>query len=76
MIAASRHERGLCPVPLRQLETKDSAIKPQRPFQVGDLQMDVTDADLGINRAGRFVSCHGWFFAFIHSRSSAVSQPR
>jgi hypothetical protein len=55
MIAARRHEGSLRPVPLRQLKAKDSAVKPECPLQVGDLQMDVTDADLGINRVRRFV---------------------
>jgi hypothetical protein len=50
VVAARRHERRLRPVPLRQLEAEDAAVEPQRPLQVGDLQVDVADANAGINR--------------------------
>src|SRR3954463_14443186 len=47
-----RHERRLRAVPLRQPEAEDAAVELQRPPQVGDLQVDVADADARINRAG------------------------
>ena len=51
VVAACRDERRLRAVPLRKLEAEDTALEPQRPLQVGDLQVDVADADLGINPA-------------------------
>ena len=52
VVAARRDERRLRAVPLGDLEAEDAAVEPQRPLQVGDLQVDVADADLGIDRAG------------------------
>jgi hypothetical protein len=39
-------------VPLGQLEADDSAVNPKQKIQVGGLDVDVPDADLGIDRAG------------------------
>ena len=52
VVAARRDERCLGAVPLGQLEAEDAAVEPQRPLKVGHLQVDVTDADLGIDRGG------------------------
>ena len=49
VVAAGGEERRARAVPLRQLEPEDVAVKPERPFEVGDLQMDVTDPDAGVN---------------------------
>ena len=61
MVAACGQERRLRPESLCDLEAQDAAAEPQRALQVGDLQVDVADADLGINRAGRVVLGHGGF---------------
>ena len=53
VVAARRDERRLRAVPLRQLETKDTAVERQRTFQVGDLQVDVADPGAGVDRARR-----------------------
>lgn len=53
VVPSRRDERGLCAVPLGQLEAKDAAVEPQRPLQVGDLQMDVADLHLRVDRGGR-----------------------
>ena len=36
-------------MPLRQFKTQNTAIKIQRPLQVGDLEMHVTNANSGVN---------------------------
>ncbi len=43
MIAAGRNERRAGPL-LHQLEAEHAAIKSQRAFEVGDLEMDMADA--------------------------------
>ena len=43
MVSAGGHERRLRTVPLRELETQHTDIEPERPFEVRDLEMDVTD---------------------------------
>ena len=50
MISASRDKGGASTPALRQLEPENAAIEFQRSFQVGDLEMDVTDSNLRINR--------------------------
>ena len=52
MIATRRNERGLRAEFLLQFKTQDAAVKFQRAFEVGDFQMNVADADAGINRPG------------------------
>jgi len=49
VIAAGGNKRGLSPIPLRQFKAEDAAVKPNRPFQVRDLQVDVSNADAGMN---------------------------
>jgi hypothetical protein len=51
VVAASRNEGCLDTVPLGQLEADDSAVYPKQKIQVGGLDVDVPDADLGIERA-------------------------
>ncbi len=53
VVATCRHERRLRAESLRHLEAENAAVESQRPFKVGDLQMDVADADLRIDRARR-----------------------
>ena len=43
VIAAGRNERRTGAHPLHQLEAEHAAIKPQRAFEVGDLEMDMPD---------------------------------
>jgi hypothetical protein len=58
VVAARRHERRLSAVSLRDLEAEDAAVKPQRTLQVGHLQMDVTDADEGIEGRSQLFGIH------------------
>ncbi len=46
VMASCGNERRLGPVPLRDLEAEDAAVEPDRPFQVGHLEVDMTDPDL------------------------------
>jgi len=50
VIAPRRDERGLRAVPLSQLEAENADIEPQRAFQIGNLQMDMADTDVRIDR--------------------------
>jgi hypothetical protein len=52
MIAARGNERGLLAVALGQFETEHPAIKAKRPFEIGDLQVDMADANSGIEAHG------------------------
>jgi hypothetical protein len=45
VIPTRRNERCLRAVPLHEFETEDTAVKPQCPLQVSDLQVNVTDAN-------------------------------
>ena len=58
VIPTCGNKRGLCAVPLSQFKTKDTAVKPQCSLQVGDLEMDMANTDLGINRFRCRVECH------------------
>src|SRR5260221_13710084 len=58
VVAARRDERRLRAVPLRKVEAEDATVERQCPLQVGDLQVDVADADLGINRVRRIACGH------------------
>jgi len=49
MVAAGRDERGLGAEALHELEAEHAAVEVQRTRQVGDLQVDVTDADAGVD---------------------------
>src|ERR1700688_3290601 len=53
MIAAGRDEGGAVAAPLRELEAEHAAIEFQRPLEIGDLQMHITDPDPAIDRTRR-----------------------
>ena len=55
MVAASRDERGGGAEFLLKFKAEHAAIKFQRAFEVGDLQMDMADGDAGINGSGSFI---------------------
>ena len=60
MVTARRNEGCLVTVPpLGQLKAENAAVEPQRPFQVSHLEVDVTDADLGVDGASSVVGGHG-----------------
>jgi hypothetical protein len=51
MVAAGADEgRGRAHL-LHQLETEDATVEPEGPVEIGDLQMDVPDADPRIERS-------------------------
>lgn len=50
MVASRRDKRGIFPISLYQFKAKHSAVKPERTFQVGDLEVNMPDACTGINR--------------------------
>src|SRR5678815_4756514 len=52
VVAPGRNEGRGGPVALRQLKPKHVAIEPEGAVEVGDLEMDMTDAHAGSN------SCH------------------
>src|SRR5687767_5092469 len=56
MIAAGGEERRLGTHPLRNLESQHPVIETERPLQVGNLQVNVADADPGINGFGHFLA--------------------
>jgi hypothetical protein len=51
MISASREEGSLRAPPLRDFESEHAAVERERPFEIGHLQVNVTDSDGRINRA-------------------------
>ena len=51
MITTCREKRCFLSVSLRDLKAKNIAIKVERAFQVGHLQMNVTNSDLRVKRA-------------------------
>ena len=55
MIAAGGQERGLSPKALLQLEAEHAAIKGERAIEIGDLQMNMADANARIDQARRQV---------------------
>jgi hypothetical protein len=50
MIPAGGQKRRLRSKALRQFKTEHVAIKFQRPFEIGHLQMHVANPDFGVNR--------------------------
>ncbi len=52
MITARRKKRRLFAVALRHLKAQYITPEPERAFKVGNLQVDMADADSGINRFG------------------------
>ncbi len=63
MVAAGGEECGLCAVTLGELESKDIAIESEGAIEVGDLQMNVADSDVGMDR----------FCGRLHDRCKLVS---
>ena len=49
VITAGRNKRGLRSEALRQLETEDAAVKPERALEVSNFEMNVADARAGID---------------------------
>jgi hypothetical protein len=50
VVSAGAQERRRISDPLRHLETKDSRVEPDRPLQVGDLEVHVADNGPGVTR--------------------------
>ena len=61
MIAAGGNERRLLAKALRQFKTEHAAIKRQRPIEIGNLQMDVANADARIDRRDKSRALRGNF---------------
>ena len=62
VVAAGRDEGGAGAAG-GHLEAQHAAVEIERPLQVGDLQVDVADADAGVDgrgSAGPFFSGFGW----------------
>ena len=53
VITASREERRLASVTLREFEAQHVTIEPERSIQVGHLQMDMADPRPRIHRLKR-----------------------
>jgi hypothetical protein len=49
VIAARRNERSLLTISLGQFETENAAIEAERALEVGDLQVDVAEANAGFD---------------------------
>src|SRR6516165_11414581 len=65
MVTAGRDECGLRSAALHQFKAEDAAIEIERAINIGNLEMDVADANTGIDRS--FSSplplaclCHGF----------------
>ena len=50
MVSAGGKERRLLSKTLRDLEAEHFPIKPERPLQISDLQMNMADADIRMHR--------------------------
>jgi hypothetical protein len=50
VVATGRDEGGFFAEALLQLEAEHIAVEGQRAVEVGDLEVDVTDVDAGIDR--------------------------
>ena len=57
MISAGRNKSCLLAPALHQLEPEYAAVKFERPFQIGDLQVHVTDVHSWIERTEIFAGC-------------------
>jgi len=57
MVTAGRQKDGLFPIALRDFKAKDALIKSERSLELGDLEMDVSNARAGCN--GRIGFSHG-----------------
>jgi hypothetical protein len=51
MLAAGGNKRRLPADALHQLEAEHAAIKIKRAIEIGDLEMDMADANAGIDRS-------------------------
>jgi hypothetical protein len=49
MVATRGDKRCLRTVALRELKAEHAAVKRQRPLQIGHFQMNVADADSGMD---------------------------
>jgi hypothetical protein len=52
MVASGGKKGGLVTVPLGQFETEDITVKCNGPFQIGNLQVNVADTDIGVKQFG------------------------
>ena len=75
MVTARREKRRLSPVTLRHLEPQDVAIKFQRPLEIGHLQVNVADANAGINRFCA-LGIHGRQVNLFQIRQHQVNESR
>jgi len=50
VVASGADERGARPITRRQFEPEDVAIKLQGAIQIGNLEVNVSDIDGGIDR--------------------------
>ena len=50
VVTTSGKERRLASIALREFESEHIAIKRERPIKVGNLQMNMSDADIRMNR--------------------------
>jgi hypothetical protein len=57
VVAAGGNESGLRSVALRQVKAEYTAIKMERPFEVGDLEVHMADTRAWINGS---VRCFFW----------------
>src|SRR5436305_7554162 len=59
VIAAGRNERRAVAHPLHHLEAEHAAVEPQRPIEIGDLEMHMPDPRTGDDRwvFGHVLSC-------------------
>ena len=51
VVAARGKEDCVLPVPLHHVEPEHAVVEREGALQIGDLEMDVADADLGLDRA-------------------------
>ena len=49
MITARREKHRTASIPLRDLEAQHAMIKREGPFEIGHLQMNMADADVGMD---------------------------
>ena len=59
VVAAGRDERGLLAVALHQPEAEHAAVEGERAVEIGDLEVDVADPGLGVDRAAPALPRHG-----------------
>src|ERR1051325_11022653 len=69
VVTASGHKSCVGAHSLHQFKSQHATVERERPFQIGDLQVNVADANLLINR---FV-CHQQSFAVSSDASTAFT---